>query len=288
MPVAFLVLHLALAALAVALPVRAARARPRLARALLAAGVLVALPVQLAVTRWPELLAATGWADVLFVSEHYVGLALFLATAGLLAQPAGRARVRTAALALPLVAAAFAATTLPLRAPPLDALAAEVRTSADVVIQSTDVSCGAAAAATLVRALGIDPAATERDLARLCLTDPTRGTSDLGLYRGVSRACAPRRVRFATLDLAQARALTRPCIIFVGLDPARVDEPLRSELRDQGGWDEGVAHVVVLYGVDHLSAQVGEPKIGRERWPLRDLLALWSGRALLVESLDGA
>jgi hypothetical protein len=283
MPLAFVALHLALLALAVALPVATARARPRVARALLGAGVLVLLPLQLAVASWPELLAASGWADVLFVSEHYVALALLVATAGLLAQPAGRARARTGLLALPLVVAAVCATTLPLRAPSLDLLSAEPRLSADVVMQSTDVSCAAAAAATLVRALGVDPTATERDLARLCLTDPARGTSDLGLYRGLSLACAPRRVRFARLDPAQARALGRPCLIFVGLDPARVDEPLRTELRDQAGWDEGVAHAVVLFGVDHLSAQIGEPKIGRERWPLRDLEALWDGRALLVE-----
>lgn len=277
MPVAFVLLHLALALLAAALPWRIAPAR---AKRLVVVALVALLPLQLAVARWPALLAATGWADVVFVSELYVPLALLVASAAVRAQPPGRARTRTAGLALVLVVAAARTTSLPLVRPPL-VLQARVRDG--VVLQTAPSSCAAAAAATLVRALGVDPAATEADLARECLTRPDRGTSDLGLYRGLSRACPGRRVRFARPTLDALRARAAPCLVTVGLEPARVGEPLRSLLRERAGWDEGVAHAVVLLRVDARTVEVGDPRFGRETWPLEHFLALWDGSALLVD-----
>jgi hypothetical protein len=277
MPVAFLVLHALLAALAVALPLLLARR----ARALLVAGLALGLPAQLAVARWPSVLAVTGWSDALFVSELYLQFALWIATSAIVAQPPGRPRRRTAALALVLVVAGARATSLPLRAPP--PLTGPARVKDGVVLQSAPSSCAAAAAATLLRALSIDPDATEADLARLCLTRPDRGTSDLGLFRGVARSAPGRRVRFARPGLDGLRRLGRPAIIGVGLDPARVDEPLRSVLRDECGWDEGVAHAVVLFALEGDAAVVGDPRIGRERWSLTHFVALWDGSALVID-----
>jgi hypothetical protein len=280
-PASFLALHLLLAALAVGLPVALLRARPRGARALLLTAVLGGVPLQTALLRWPWLLARPGWPDAVFVSDVWVELALLVATAGAVAQPAGRARVRTALFGLVLVGVAARATTLPLRAP--RPLTAPVRVKDGVVLQGAPSSCAAAAAATLVRALGVDPTATEADLARLSLTRPERGTSDLGLYRGLSLACPGRRVRFAWPGLDGLRARTTPCILFVGLDPSRVQDPLRSVLRDQCGWTEGVEHAVVLFRLDGQGAEIGEPRLGRERWPLEHFVALWGGEALVVE-----
>lgn len=280
MPPGFVLLHALLAAAAAALPPLACRRRPRLARALLGVGLLVLLPLQLALARWPWLLAASGWPDVVFVSELHVPLALLLAGSAVLAQEQRGARLRTALLAPALLLAAGAATTLPLRAPDLTALDAPPRLKDGVVLQRAPSNCAAAAAATLVRALGVDPAATERDLAALCLTRPDRGTSDLGLLRGLSRACPGRTVRFVTSDLADLRT---PCLVFCGLAPGRVEEPLRGLLRDQAGWAEGVSHAVVLFAAHEHTVEVGDPRFGRERWPREHFAALWDGRAVVVQ-----
>lgn len=280
-PAPFLVLHLALLALCAGTPWRLGRDRPDRARSLLGLTVVVLLPLQLAATRWPSLLAATGWADVVFVSQLYVPLAALAASAALRAQPAGRARVRTAVLAAALVGCAVAATSLPLRAP--RRIDRPLRVKDGVVLQSAPSSCGAAAAATLVRALGVDATATEADLATLCLTRPDRGTSDLGLFRGLSRACPDRRVRFASPTLDALRARTSPCLVSVGLDPSRVADPLRTVLREECGWDEGVLHAVVLFDLDERRAVIGDPRFGREEWSLEHFVALWDGTALVVE-----
>lgn len=281
MPTSFLLLHLLLAAAAVLVPWAACRRRPAGARRLLGAGLLVALPVQLLVQREGWRLAACGWADVVFVSELFVPIALWVVTSAALAQERRGPRARTLALGLPLVGAAAAATTLPVLAPDLSALE-RPRMKDRVVLQSAPSSCAAAAAATLVRALRVDAGATERELAALCLTRPARGTSDLGLFRGLSLACAGRRVRF----VAPARAddLRTPCVVFCGLDAGgRVEEPLRSVLRDACGWSEGVTHAVVLLSVGADAVEIGDPRFGRERWPREHFDALWDGRALVVE-----
>lgn len=279
MPIAWLIVHALVAALATGLPLVACR-QARRARAGLGVG-LVLLGGQLALVRWPWLLAATGWSEVVFVSELFVPLALLLATCAALAQPPGRARARTAALGAPLVVAAGAATTLPVRPPDLTRLDRPERVKDGVVLQSAPSTCAPAAAATLLRALGVG--ADERGLATACLTRPDRGTSDLGLFRGVAHAAPGRRVRFAWpggLD-----RLPAPCLVFTGLDPGRVDEPLRSVLRDACGWDEGVVHAVVFFGSDGGEVVIGDPRIGRERWPVEHFEALWTGQALLVEEV---
>ncbi len=281
MPPGFLVLHALLAAAAIAVPWAACRRRPAGARRLLGAGLLVGLPVQLLVAHAPWRLAATGWSDVVFVSELFVPLALLLATSAALAQERHGPRARTLALGVPLVGAACAATTLPLSPPDLRELDGPPRLKDGVVLQRAASSCAAAAAATLLRATGLDPAVTELDLARACLTRPGRGTSDLGLFRGLSRACADRTVRFVAP--ARLEDLRTPCLVFCGLDPARVHDPLRTVLREQAGWDEGVSHAVVLFAVGAHAVEVGDPRIGRERWPRAHVDALWDGRALVLD-----
>lgn len=117
-------------------------------------------------------------------------------------------------------------------------------------------------------------------MAEACLTRPDRGTSDLGLFRGLARACPGRRVRF--VEAARVEDLPAPCLVLCGLDPTRVEDPLRAVLRDEAGWSEGVVHAVVFFGVDARSVEVGDPRFGRERWPREHFDALWSGRALVV------
>src|SRR5258706_16390055 len=106
---------------------------------------------------------------------------------------------------------ALAGTGVPGRAPP--PLERPGRVGPDGVVRQTeDSSCAPAAAATLLRALGLEPDATEADLARDCLTNPRRGTSDLGLFRGLARHAQGRAVRFTTPGLDGLRGRRAPAI----------------------------------------------------------------------------
>lgn len=253
--------------------------------------VCLLLPLQVAAGRFPWVLAnVTQWGDLLFLLDAWLPLALLVAVSALLAQPAGVARLRTGLLAALLVSAASWTQVRALQAPPplpdAGPRAGAVRTG--VVLQSAPSSCGAAAAATLLRALALDPAATEAELAPRCRTDPRRGTSDLGLFRGLRLSAPERAVRFAWPGLDGLRARRTPCLVFVGLDDGAATTPeRRAALRDAAGWSEGVSHAVVFYELGRDAegdcVWIGDPRIGRERWPLADFVALWGGMALVVD-----
>lgn len=267
------------------MPDRAAQAR-----ALVLVAVLVWLPLQVAAGRFPWTIAnVTQWPDLLFLLDAWLPLALVIAVAAVRAQPPA-ARVRTGVVSALLVGVALVVQLRALRDPPplagAGSRSSAVRTG--VVLQSAPSSCGAAAAATLLRALAVDPAATEADLAVRCRTDGWRGTSDLGLFRGLRLSAPGREVRFVWPGLDGLRARTTPCLVFVGLDEGAATTPEhRAVLRDQCGWSEGVSHAVVFYGLARDAegdcVWIGDPRIGRERWPLRDFVALWGGMALEVD-----
>lgn len=148
----------------------------------------------------------------------------------------------------------------------------------DVCMQTSRASCSAAAAATLLRAHGIE--ASEAEMARLCLTK-TWGTTRLGLYRGLrlKTAGTPYRVEVISWTLDELRNKPPgPLILHVGLRRGRTSD-LRYE-RDWG-WDAGQEHAVLLYRFlpDGL-VEMGEPSIGRERWSVEGLRVLWHGMGM--------
>jgi hypothetical protein len=150
-------------------------------------------------------------------------------------------------------------------------------------LQSTEYSCSAAAAVTLLAHHGIRT--TEAQMAALCLTRAGLGTPCLGLSRGLSLATAtsplrPRLIHFArTSDLRHA---PYPCLISVGLkngcSPAARDRMISY------GWAPGQDHSVVLLAVEPNGAwlSVFDPTNGHERWPLGDLDYLWDNYALIL------
>ena len=146
----------------------------------------------------------------------------------------------------------------------------------DVCLQTTDASCAAAAAATLLRHHGVDT--TETEMADLCLT--RRGTLRLGLYRGLRLKAPPgRRVEVIRGDVPTLRGVaTEPVIIFVGLRRGKEADPRYA--RDWG-WTPGLRHAVVLFGfTDDGRIDIGDPTFGREKWEVGALDVLWDGYAL--------
>ena len=140
--------------------------------------------------------------------------------------------------------------------------------------QTSQASCSAAAAATLLRAHGID--ATESEMARLCLTRPA-GTTMHGLYRGLklkTRGTAW-AVEVFRGDVESLRREARPVVLSVRLDPGPGVDPRYERL---WGWAPGVKHTVVFFGFRaDGKTDVGDPAVGREHWRLEDLRVLWHG-----------
>ena len=134
----------------------------------------------------------------------------------------------------------------------------DVRRTSDVPValwqsavcpQTSEATCSAASAATLLAANDIP--ATETEMARLCLTRP-EGTLMLGAYRGLrlKTVGTSRTVRiFGNISVAELREATHknPVLISVGIDVwqrGRIDPRYES----LWGWTPGKRHAVVLFG----------------------------------------
>lgn len=149
-----------------------------------------------------------------------------------------------------------------------------------VCLQTTDATCSAAAAATLLTALGYE--ASEQEMARLCLTKS--GTTWLGLYHGLSVKLfrSGYEVEFFEGGPSQLPRLfaDRPVLLCCQLDAETArDAP---EYVSQGGWRPGTAHTVVYMGRFKNQHVIGDPSRGYEIWEDIDLKNLWTGEGLKI------
>jgi len=149
--------------------------------------------------------------------------------------------------------------------------------------QTTDDTCSPAAAVMLLNSKGIT--ADEAEMAALCLSRAGKGTSELGLLRGLVQKSAPNgwRVRMINSTPAELHLLAGPALLAVGLSrtaPKKIVEKMR-----EFGWEPGQYHSVVVMGGDATGKwlDVADPSYGREKWPAEHLAVLWNGRALVLE-----
>jgi predicted double-glycine peptidase len=115
----------------------------------------------------------------------------------------------------------------------------------NVVHQTTGYTCGAAACATLLRRLGIAPAATEKEMVPLCLTRRWGGASTLGIAVGLKSKAAPQgwRVRIMQPDWETFLRLRKPLLCSVTVQ-------------------QNTGHAVVVCEIREGSIQVADPLEG--------------------------
>lgn len=184
-------------------------------------------------------------------------------------------RVRKAFSVVPLLLVACYAMARPLAGA---APKARDRWQKGVCLQTSHQSCGAACAATLLKAHGIET--NEAEMIEACVTRD-RGTLNHGLFRGLKRRTAgtawDAEMFSGTLD--DLRALDgAPAILIVELSKdANVDPRYEQEW----GWLPGVRHSVVFYRfLEDGRIEMGDPATGREHWHAGALKVLWQGQAL--------
>ncbi len=145
-------------------------------------------------------------------------------------------------------------------------------------MQTTDHTCSAACAATLLHRVGIT--ATEQEMAELCLT--REGTNWQGLYRGLKLKTqgTPYDVQICSGGISELRRLeSGPMIVSVGLQQfASSDTAFTREF----GWVPGVNHsVIVRYFDQNGSAIIADPTQARctESWAPETMDMLYRGVA---------
>jgi len=145
-----------------------------------------------------------------------------------------------------------------------------------VCLQSTAGNCGAAAAATLLKAWNMET--TESEMARLCRTDAS-GTSTFGIVRGLRLKTGGSGLKVSSGRATPDQLLhgvPLPAILLVQLS-ADVDRRDPRYSRDWG-WVRGIKHTVVLYGFTaEGKPEIGDPSFGREHWDQQALRDLWTG-----------
>lgn len=150
-----------------------------------------------------------------------------------------------------------------------------------VAMQTSWATCSPAAAATLLRAEGINK--SESEMIPLCLTDSS-GTPTLGLYRGIKLVADGQNRSVNVLDETLDEMWNRddwPVLMAVEL-PYGVDD---RRYVDQWGWIPGMGHSVVALGLtsDGQRMLVGDPSVGLEQWSKDDLRVLWHGNGIRLE-----
>jgi hypothetical protein len=246
----------------------------------LAVGIVLAMAIY-ARTVWQSTELAR-WLPVssLIVVSNWFPLFLMALAAVVVRMPSSAARHRRLLVASLAACSCYAALSPLLGQVPN---CGEQWTESGDCVQTTDYTCSAASAATLLRAHGIP--ATEREMAELCLT--RRGTSWLGIYRGLKLKTQGTRwdvevVRCSREELP--KHCDSPLLIDVGLESGQhVDQAFREEY----GWRPGLNHSVLLTGFTsdaHAMIVDPMPMIGREEWDPATFKLLWRGYGMrLVE-----
>lgn len=132
-----------------------------------------------------------------------------------------------------------------------------------VCMQSTSFTCGAASAATVLRAHGV-PDAVEHECAYYSHTLPFRGVTDLGAARALRQKAPGRSVLIRETKIAELKDLNLPCMA-----------PIKYSF-----WFD---HMVVVLAVDEKGIWIGDPLKGRVHMAEETLKERWLGRTITID-----
>ena len=149
-----------------------------------------------------------------------------------------------------------------------------------VCLQSSESSCSAACAATLLKHYGIST--TEKEMVDLCLTRKN-GTTLLGTYRGlkIKTRNTEYSVKMEKWSLDKLLNTKFPVIIQAELKEGAKADP---RYAGQWGWTPGVSHAVIFYGRGNGNKVIiADPSVGRENWRIKGIKTLWHGQVLFID-----
>jgi hypothetical protein len=158
-----------------------------------------------------------------------------------------------------------------------------------VCLQTTEYTCSAASAATILHALGVS--SSEKEMAELCLTG--EGTTWLGLYHGLSIRLQGSGfgVEFFEGNVIDLDVATSDFPVLLCCQLSNEVDSSNPEYREDAGWKPGVAHSAVLFGrmknvyVNDAYA-VGDPSQKHvELWSQHDVENLWTGQGLRIVTI---
>jgi predicted double-glycine peptidase len=155
-------------------------------------------------------------------------------------------------------------------------LSSESNWTGDICLQTHGSTCGAAAAATLLKHAGVD--SSEKQMAAACLTSQF-GTEPLGLYRGLVRGVRQngKKATIASRDPDHWIGTEQlPCVALVQFDKPRFGT---------NHWfmgPRGEGHAVVVLGYTDGKWLIADPAVGEVRWNDEDFRNRFTGDAIYL------
>ncbi len=151
-----------------------------------------------------------------------------------------------------------------------------------VCLQSTNSTCGAASAATLLNYYAIE--ASENEMVEKCLTS-SNGSFKHGIYRGLRKKINDTGfvVEAGSCSLSQLQNEVKlPAVIIVKLTKEiSIKEPRYSQV---WGWRVDVPHVILVTDfTENAKVLVADPARGREVWDIEGLKDLWQGEYITLD-----
>lgn len=148
-------------------------------------------------------------------------------------------------------------------------------------IQTTESTCSAAAAASLLRIYGIE--VSEKEMIRACLST-IKGTPWQGVWRGVN-LYAPPKYKAVLVRGIDSKNIEFPILISAEFNSSSEEH---TKYVSQWGWKPGTPHSVVLFErTENGYLTVGDPAIGIERWDDEALEVLWDGQGIVLRNIMG-
>ena len=130
--------------------------------------------------------------------------------------------------------------------------------------QTTNFTCGAAAAATLLHQFDIE--ATEAEMADLCWTNAVTGTDEMCLSRGIRKKLVGRNLttQVASGSFEDLVALEGPAAVTVRYKPL-------------------IEHWVVVFRISNRHVRVGDPMGGIRTYTIEEFKEAWCGLMVSIE-----
>jgi len=211
---------------------------------------------------------------------------LYLPLAGILAGLAWRRIERSparrwVALLLLLTSSLYATMRPVMGVPPRCEQQWEDSLNGRLYYQTTDSTCSAAAAATLLSLYDIS--SDEQEMAELCLTRD--GTTWKGLFRGLLLKTRTSPWNVEVFHSSVDELLKTDDLPVVLCTRLHLDHPYAKQYQREWGWIPGTSHsVVVITQVRPGEFIVHDPVAGKEVWTEDDLRALWGGDGMRLVS----
>jgi hypothetical protein len=145
--------------------------------------------------------------------------------------------------------------------------------------QTTESTCSAAAAASLLRIHGVE--VSEKEMVRACLST-IKGTPWQGVWRGVN-LYAPPEYKAVLVRGIETKNIEFPMLISAEFDSSSEEH---TKYVSQWGWKPGTPHSVVLFErTKNGYLTVGDPSIGIDRWDDEALEVLWDGQGIVLRNI---